>query len=257
MKTPEELYDDSYYVSRDARTRLAATEVLSCVLKVMGPITSAADFGCGVGTWLSVAKQMGATKIYGFDGPWVEGEKLQIPSSDFSPCILPNIPNHIPVVDLAICLEVAEHITPSEADNLIAVLASSADTILFSAAIPDQPGKGHVNLQPPIYWASKFMALGYYPYDIVRSKIWDNEKIPYWYKQNTILYSKSDFRRDAPELFSRALTSPHHLVHPQLLETQIRALKSALSRQQTLRSALRTLKRSLKFWARSGRPSAG
>jgi hypothetical protein len=62
--------------------------------------------------------------------------------------------------DLALCIEVAEHIEPEYADNLITLLTSLSDTVVFTAAPPGQGGTCHVNEQPEEYWENKFNAHG-------------------------------------------------------------------------------------------------
>lgn len=63
--------------------------------------------------------------------------------------------------DLAICLEVAEHIDPYEADYVVEKLTELAPTIIFSAAVPGQGGHGHINCQPKEYWENKFGKLNF------------------------------------------------------------------------------------------------
>ena len=58
--------------------------------------------------------------------------------------------------DLALCLEVAEHIREEFADELIKRLTLTAPTIYFSAAKPGQGGYGHINCQEKKYWITKF-----------------------------------------------------------------------------------------------------
>lgn len=90
--------------------------------------------------------------------------------------------------DLCLCLEVAEHVSEGKADSLINYLCSLSDYVLFSAAIPNQGGTGHINEQWQTYWADKFYANGFgaellYP-------VRDNEKVEPWYRQNMILYKR-------------------------------------------------------------------
>jgi hypothetical protein len=59
-------------------------------------------------------------------------------------------------VDLAFCLEVAEHCPPELGDRLVAFLAHLAPTVVFTAAQPGQGGLGHVNEQPRGYWIERF-----------------------------------------------------------------------------------------------------
>lgn len=63
--------------------------------------------------------------------------------------------------DLALCLEVAEHLKPEFADTLIDTLTSITKRIVFSAATPGQGGLHHYNEQPMEYWLEKFDVRGF------------------------------------------------------------------------------------------------
>ena len=63
--------------------------------------------------------------------------------------------------DLAVSLQVAEHVHPDFADDMVVGMTRLADTILFSAAEPGQRGIGHVNCQTMDYWTKKFLFVGY------------------------------------------------------------------------------------------------
>ena len=91
--------------------------------------------------------------------------------------------------DLAISIEVAEHIEPGNAEEFVRLLTGLSDTVLFSAAIPGQGGTGHVNEQWPEYWAALFRASGYGAMDCLRTKIWDDAQIPFWYRQNCLIFA--------------------------------------------------------------------
>jgi hypothetical protein len=69
-------------------------------------------------------------------------------------------------------------------------LTASAGTVVFSAAIPGQPGRNHINCRWPSYWQSLFSEKGYLMQDVIRPKIIDDLSIPYWYRQNIFLYSR-------------------------------------------------------------------
>lgn len=58
--------------------------------------------------------------------------------------------------DLAYSFEVAEHLPPELGDRLVAFLAASAPTVVFTAAPPGQGGSGHVNEQECSYWVGRF-----------------------------------------------------------------------------------------------------
>lgn len=185
-------YNDQFYRVRNNLTEYAAEAILGLVRDVIPPIYSAVDLGCGVGTWLSVLKNHGANKIVGFDGPWVNKELLEIPKENFIEQDL-----RLPIkltenYDLAISLEVAEHLPANNAKKIIASLAELSDFVLFSAAIPGQGGVGHLNEQWPNYWISLFDENGYECIDFIRKQIWQDQNIPYWYRQNIFLFVKQE-----------------------------------------------------------------
>ena len=234
MASPERLYNQTYHADRDARSRYAAETVLSSVFGWCD-IESACDIGCGVGTWLSVASGLGAQRIAGFDGPWVQPDALVIDRAQFTQCDL-NAP--IPSgdrFDLAMSLEVAEHLKPERAGSLVADICGLSDLVLFSAAIPHQGGTGHINEQWPSYWAAHFADQGYAPFDVIRPLIWADDGIAWWYRQNMLLFAKEG---SAPATSLAALPSGQKaqldLVHPAQFE---HAQKAVFSR--TIRSLSR------------------
>ena len=114
--------------------------------------------------------------------------------------------------DLAICLEVAEHLPESSAEGLIQSIVKHADVIMFSAALPGQGGQNHINEQWPHYWQALFEKYDYEMIDFFRSKIWNNQKIERWYRQNMFLVV-----RKGHSLSSEGDTNALSLIHPELL----------------------------------------
>ncbi|MSS76123.1 MAG: methyltransferase domain-containing protein, partial [Methyloglobulus sp.] len=72
-----------FYQSRHQQTQYAANTILTLALAALPKTKSAVDFGCGVGTWLTVLKEKGVEDIQGFDGSWVEQSLLEIPKQNF------------------------------------------------------------------------------------------------------------------------------------------------------------------------------
>jgi len=65
------------------------------------------------------------------------------------------------VADVVLCMEVAEHIPESRADDIVChVTNATRNTLIWTAAIPGQGGVGHINCQPKDYWREKFVAQG-------------------------------------------------------------------------------------------------
>ena len=63
--------------------------------------------------------------------------------------------------DLALCIEVAEHLQPEYAETLVDNVTRSARVVFWSAAHPGQGGTCHYNEQPPEYWEALFAARGF------------------------------------------------------------------------------------------------
>lgn len=68
-------YNAAFYHDRDATTRHAAVSILGLVRERL-PFCSVADLGCGVGTWLEVALELGAKTAFGWEGDWVESDMM-------------------------------------------------------------------------------------------------------------------------------------------------------------------------------------
>lgn len=180
------LYPADFYDNRRAHTAHAARRLLSALPADL-PRHSVADIGCGTGTWLATALAMGATSTYGIEGDWVTPDMLDDPAIVFAAHDLEQ-PFTGPRVDLALSLEVAEHLSPARAPGFVADLVALAPAVLFSAAIPGQGGVGHANEQWQSWWAAQFANHGFTAHDLIRPLIWADEAIPAWYRQNAVLY---------------------------------------------------------------------
>lgn len=189
--TTTEVYQDSYYSRQRAGSRRSATVVLPIVFDFIQPKTFV-DVGCGVGTWLSVAGDLGVTTLVGFEGSWVKDVTTEPGSLTINVCELDRhitMPPDLPTrYDLALCTEVAEHLPEKRSTSLVNDLCALSDVVLFSAAIPGQHGSGHINEQWQDYWAKKFRTLDFLPYDVIRPKVWNNTAVEPWYRQNMLLY---------------------------------------------------------------------
>lgn len=91
---------------------------------------------------------------------------------------------------MVISLEVAEHLPENRAEGFVRDLCLLGDIILFSAAVPRQGGTEHINEQWQTYWANKFDKNGFDAFDIIRPKIYDDYRVPLWYRNNMIVYVK-------------------------------------------------------------------
>jgi SAM-dependent methyltransferase len=191
-------YDSDFYRSEDSQAIISAKIIIPMVLDVLPPspnsysgrVNSVVDFGCGTGAFLSVAQQFGIIDIRGLDGPWIRKELLRINEEYFTEVNFMESINLDRKYDLAISLEVAEHLAPNSAEGFIDSITRASDLILFSAAIPYQGGVNHVNEQWPDYWNKLFKERGYIAVDFLRKKIWYDERIAIHYRQNILLFIK-------------------------------------------------------------------
>lgn len=224
------LYPADFYANRRSHTAHAASRIFAALPEKLLR-NRVADIGCGTGTFLVAS---GASYQFGIEGDWVKPDMLDEPDIVFESR---NLEQRFagPHVDLVLSLEVAEHLTPERAESFVADLVAMAPAVLFSAAIPGQGGVGHLNEQWQSYWAKLFADHGRKPYDVVRDKIWTDEAVPAWYRQNAILYlddeTASDLRLTAsdPALLDR--------VHPAFWARANRELKyaNALPESEVLR----------------------
>ena len=197
---------------------------------------SVVDVGCGIGTFLHAFKKCGAGEVRGYDGPWADKDKLSqyIDLSDFHTVDL-----NKPIItdkqfDLAISLEVAEHLSPESADNIVQSLVSLSKTIVFSAAVPFQGGQNHLNENYIDYWQEKFAKHDYIVYDALRFIFWNNKDVFWWYKQNMYLVAHKDVYIDM-DAFRKKQADPHTMlfIHPELWEERMFRLKNIVSGKAT------------------------
>jgi hypothetical protein len=123
------------------------------------------------------------------DGTYVDASKLLIDKDYFRAVDLRkplSIDGHF---DLAVCLEVAEHLPVQRATNLVKTLTTAAQVVLFSAGVPGQGGTDHVNEQWPKYWRQLFEAEGFKMFDPIRPVVRDDRRVDWWYRQNLVLFA--------------------------------------------------------------------
>jgi SAM-dependent methyltransferase len=190
------------------------------ILDICFPIKSVVDIGCGSGAWLKVFRDYGIADVVGLDGDYIDRDKLFIPSEQFQPVDL-SIPFSIPrKFDLAICLEVAEHLPQERAKDFVKSISSLSTLVIWSAAIPFQGGFNHVNEQYSPFWIDLFNELGYQWIDCFRCRIWDNHQVQVWYRQNMMLFANKVAITQNPqianEMSNNSLIFP--AVHPDLWE---------------------------------------
>ena len=207
-------YTREFFSGQREGSRRSAALVLPGVLDRVRPAT-AIDVGCGVGPWTRVLLDAGVDAV-GVDGDYVDRAQLEIPAERFLAADLESPRWGIDrSFDLAISLEVAEHLSPAAGPGFVASLTRLAPVVLFSAAVPWQGGEAHLNERWQSFWAAEFARHGFAPYDVVRPALWSDGRVEPWYRQNTLLYARADA---AARLGLGEAVCPQLLdvVHPQL-----------------------------------------
>lgn len=209
-------YNQDFYDSYRGISYRSGKHLLGTLMPVLRP-SSVLDVGCGVGTWLRAARDLGVPRVLGIDGDYVVRDALEINQDEFIPHDLTTPLAAHGRFDLAISMEVGEHLPAAAAPVLVASLVGHADFVLFSAAIPHQGGTDHVNEQWPDFWARLFAAHNYQLVDWTRPRLWDNAEVAYYYRQNAFLYVRATRLAEFPELAAAQLPPDHwslRAVHP-------------------------------------------
>jgi SAM-dependent methyltransferase len=239
-------YSRAFYRALGETSEKSARRIVPLLSELIA-VASVVDIGCGDGGWLAAFRAAGVNDILGLDGPWVDDGALKIPLANFRRARLDEPVAVERRFDLAISVEVAEHLSPGRATSFVAELTRWAPLVLFSAAIPGQGGTEHVNERWPAYWARLFAKHGYRAIDLFRSRLWDDPDVAFWYKQNLLLYAAPAALAASPALAAAAAVAPAEplaLVHPDCYRMIARQARPRLGRW--LKMAPDVVRRSLK-----------
>jgi SAM-dependent methyltransferase len=216
------MYDFTWHDAHGAKTSASAKLVVPQLVRMLS-VNSVLDVGCGDGRWLETFKAAGVKSVLGLDGPWNDKSKLSISAHEF---VVHDLTRSIDLADrfdLAMSLEVAEHIGGEFADQFVNDLCGRSDVVLFGAAVPYQGGFRHINEIWQSAWAGKFRAAGFQVFDPFRAALWNRSDVHFWYKQNMLLYVRSarDDLVDKVESYMKAEaieTLPLDIIHPELYQ---------------------------------------
>lgn len=184
------LYDDAFYNKQVDESYKSAIVFAQHLFGIFKP-QSVIDFGCGRGAWLKAFREAGARTLVGLDGGWNSQEKMLDQEITFVQKDLNKAIELDCRYDLAISLEVAEHLQEDSAETFVKGIVMASDVVIFGAAYIGQGGVDHINEQTPTYWERHFRAHDYLAYDVFRPIFWGAEDVKYWYQQNTFLYVNS------------------------------------------------------------------
>jgi hypothetical protein len=218
-------YNEKFYKDILAGSKRSAEIVLPLVFSEIKP-KSVVDIGCGTGVWLSVSKTMNVSHVLGLDGDYALST-LQINPGEFKATDVSAGFLLDKKYDLALCLEVGEHISTKKSSVLVDSLTKAADVILFSAAIPGQGGTHHVNEQWPDFWRKLFHEKDFVCIDCIRPMIYNNPVVEWWYRQNIFLYVHKKVLMKFPRLDAqRNQANDILLLHSGLLKKRYGLVRS-------------------------------
>ncbi len=162
--TPQDPHDTAFFEQmrqcREPYRRLA-----DCFDAVVGKQESCLDIGCGIGLQTARLKELG------WDASGAEYSPFAIdmmePGVEVIPIDLTLSFDDTPTSKwekwaCVICTETGEHISAEHAMRVVFNVAERAQNfIIWSAAAPGQEWEGHINLQHPEYWLTRFRILGW------------------------------------------------------------------------------------------------
>jgi len=155
------IYNPFVFKSFHQEALANAPGVISAIREVFPHSVRLADVGCGSGAYAAEAMRKGLFVVaceYSSHGRRMarrQGVKCKVFDLQKWPPV-----RFDEAIDLSICFEVAEHLSPELGDKLVRFIANLSPVIIFSAAQSGQIGTGHINPQDPIYWRKKFLAEG-------------------------------------------------------------------------------------------------
>jgi SAM-dependent methyltransferase len=188
-------YSQNFYNSVSNRAAQSAQIVAEVLTGTIEPI-SVVDIGSGQGVWLRTiaaafptAKKVIALDLQSHESPFFE--ELQNSSKNFQ-FIEVDFENFSKLpgekFDIAICLEVLEHLTPDTAVEVAKEIGRKCSYLIFSAAILGQGGTGHINERKFNYWMMLMREQGFVALDVFRPALREAHGIPSYYKQNMMLF---------------------------------------------------------------------
>ncbi|MCR9053995.1 MAG: class I SAM-dependent methyltransferase [Phaeodactylibacter xiamenensis] len=210
------------YIHDELQHNLKDPEIIiPKILNLFNP-RSVVDVGCGVGNFLYVCKSHGVKKVLGVDGSWARTDLLNryLGENEFLEFDLEQPLNLNEYYDLVISLEVAEHLSPDSAKIHVKNLVNAGKIILFSAAVPFQPGQNHINEQWLSYWVNLFETENYVLHNVLRPLFWESS-CQTCYKQNMVIFAPKGYAFQK-KIEQSLLTD---VVHKELYDLKVRQLE--------------------------------
>jgi hypothetical protein len=219
-------FDEAMYARIREGCQSSARAVVPTLRDLFAP-SSVIDVGGGEGWW---AAEFGCAKMTNVDrelSSTLAPGVTHVLRDLADPLALANLIADVGAHDVALCLEVAEHLPGPLGLPLVNSLCALAPIVVFSAAIPGQGGHGHVNEQWPGYWAWCFDQCEFVVSGELRWRFWGDPRVEPWYQQNLLVAMDRDLARHDDyawnhghdQMFGEhAHDEPLSVVHPAFFE---------------------------------------
>lgn len=201
------IYDRDFFASYGAANpdyARACRFIAAEIYRRFRPRT-AVDWGCGAGVHAGTLHRLGVA-VHAFDA-------VLAPPDLRDPDIVPRFADltrpvaaeqSFPRYDLSLCIEVLEHVAPSDSATALTNITRGAGALVLSCAPPGQSGHHHVNERPRRYWVARLAELGW-RYDrratgaLERHFLGHRDQLPWsWMYHNLCIYRPTRPVTDVP-----------------------------------------------------------
>ncbi len=211
-------YDEKYHAARLEGAASSAAVVIPLLLDLFPWVTSVVDAGCSAGAWLHEFQLHGISRLLGIDRANIPPRLLQIDVSQFRQIDLCRPLPPLGRFDLALSLEVGDCLPGDVAQQFVAGLTGLSDVVVFSAAAPGQSKQQTLHERWPSYWRGLFADCRFTCFDILRERLWYDQRVDWWYSQNMLVFV-SEFRKDLLNgLPATRRAAMLDIVHPRAFE---------------------------------------
>ena len=189
------IYDAEFFEkSVEGPARRSAGRIAATIVDDLKP-TTVIDVGCGTGALLEALRDRGC-RVGGLEYAGAALARCRARGLDVEKFDLENDEYLVDrKFEVAISMEVAEHLPQKAADRYVDLLTRLSSVIVFTAAAPGQGGTDHVNEQPPPYWTAKFRERGF-EHAREQSQRWSNRwkaagDVESWYYENLMIFRRT------------------------------------------------------------------